>query len=247
MLKVLDLFSGTQSTKSSLEILGIPFEYKGFDIKYPEKNIIFDLSQDNIIEKITETLGDWKPDFIWASPLCTTFSRATCITGGTLSYELDEETKAVNIRQDFSYITHDNYVKFINDKDWQEEQKRKGVLGLKLMENTKKIIDHFNVPFAIENPAFALSRYVLTEYVRNICNYCRYGFDYKKTTAIYTSVPINLLKCNHKKHSATMSGRDYKKTKTRAITGNKNRSRVPESLIASIIVQLTMKGANECN
>lgn len=123
---------GTQSVRKALEPLvcrdpnniGQGLDYKGIDIYSPEgENIIFDLSQDNIVEKLKEVLGDWKPDFIWASPLCTTFSRATCIPNGTLAYI--EDKGKLSIRQDFSMITHNNYVNYKDDPKWVEEQKGK--------------------------------------------------------------------------------------------------------------------------
>lgn len=230
-IKVLDLFAGTQSVRKALK--GLNIDYKGIDIYSPEgENLILSLSQPFIIEKLKKLLGDWKPDFIWASPVCTPFSRATCIKNGTLSYEIiNGELK---IRKDFSYITHKAYVSKINDLHFQEKHKAKGYQGLFFMENTIKIIKHFNVPFAIENPANALSKYILGKYfIKNNTNYCMYGFSYKKPTSIYTDKELNLLKCNHKTHTHRISGMPSKDGKL-PISGNKERSRVPEKLIQEI-------------
>ena len=81
MIKVLDLFAGTQSVKNALNEFDI--DYKGIDIYSPEgENIILDLTQDNIVERLLEKLGNWKPDFIWASPVCNKFSLGSVVKGG---------------------------------------------------------------------------------------------------------------------------------------------------------------------
>lgn len=232
MIKILDLCAGTQSVKKAFP----DCDYRGVDIYSPEgENLILDLTEDNVIEKLEELLDGWKPDFIWASPLCTTFSRATCIKGGTLSYELIDEK--VYLRRDFSQITHKAYVKHKDNVEWQEEQIRKGIMGLRIMWSVMDIIAHYSVPFAIENPSGALSKYVLKDYKRTVTNYCMYGFDYKKSTAIYGHKEYDLLKCNHKKHAKVMSGHKSKTGIENAPSSNKDRSRVPEELIRSIINQ----------
>ena len=112
-----------------------------------------------------------------------------------------------------------------------------------MFENTKKIINHFNVPFAIENPAYAYSRYIMTEYVANICNYCMYGLSYKKATTIYSNIKLSLLKCNHKGlHDARLKTMDN--TGQTFITNYIDRARVPANLIYSVFLQLLGGGTN---
>lgn len=243
MIKVLDLFAGTQSVRKALDEMGIEYEYKGVDIYSPEmENIILDLAQDNIVDSIKGKLGDWKPDVIWASPLCTPFSRATSIINGTLSYRIIDGE--LNIRKDdeFKEITHKAYVKHINNQDFIKKHQEKGRLGLALFNNTKAIINYFNVPFAIENPANAASRYIMKEYIKNDTTYCMYGFDYKKRTSIYSNIKLDLLLCNHKgSHKQVMSGSPKKTGLGTAPTNNKDRSKVPPLLIKEIFKQLLKK------
>ena len=53
-IKILDLFSGTQSVKKALILKNIDYEYYGIDIYSPEdENIILDLSQDDIVLRMT--------------------------------------------------------------------------------------------------------------------------------------------------------------------------------------------------
>jgi hypothetical protein len=79
---------------------------------------------------------------------------------------------------------------------------------MKLIYNTYFIVSYFKVPFFIENPAMAISRYhpLITEFKRNVTDYCAYGFPYKKPTAIYSNFKLNLLRCTHKQHNMVMSG-----------------------------------------
>ncbi len=237
--KILDLCAGTRSVEKALDKMEIEYDYKGVDIFSPEKeNIIFDLSSGDIVDRIKTVLGNWKPDFIWASPPCTTFSRATSIKGGTISYIVENGELRERERDEYKLITHKAYAKFNNDPEWINRQIEKGKVGINIMYNIKQIINYYNVPFAIENPAYATSRYILKEYTRNVTHYCMYGMPYKKATAIYTSKELKLKKCNHKKHSQVMSGWKSKTGIENAPSSNKDRSRVPEKLIVDIITQL---------
>lgn len=240
MIKVLDLFAGTQSVRKALDEMGIEYEYKGIDIYSPEgENIILDLTQDNIIEKIKEKLGNWTPDFIWASPLCTPFSRATSIINGTLAYRITDGVLNIRTVEEFKEITHKAYVKHVENPEFIAKHQQLGKIGLKLFSNTKEIINHFNVPFAIENPATAVSKYILKEYIKNDATYCMYGFDYKKRTSFYTNKELNLLLCNHKgNHKLVMSGNPKKTGLGATSSNNKDRSIVPPKLIKEVLKQL---------
>lgn len=264
MIKVLDLFAGTQSVRKALNEMykivywhydnGIHYgydenqyenppiiEYIGIDIYSPEaQNIHLDLTQDNIVEKLKEVLGDWKPDFIWASPLCTPFSRATSIVNGTLAYRIIDGILNIRTAEEFKEITHKAYVKHIEKPEFIKKHQELGRIGLALFNNTKEIINYYNVPFAIENPAMATSKYILKEYIKNDTTYCMYGFDYKKRTSIYSNKKLNLKVCNHKgNHKLVMSGSPAKTGLKPAPSNNKDRSIVPPKLIKEIITQLT--------
>ena len=62
------------------------------------------------------------------------------------------------------------------------------------------VSEYFGTPFGIENPWTGLlrTRPVIQgiPYVR--CDYCRYGSEYRKQTALWTNVPCNLLTCDGK-------------------------------------------------
>ena len=160
MIRILDLFAGTQSVKKALNDLNVDFEYKGIDIFSPEgENLILDLSKKNVLPKIAKLLGNWKPNFVWASPPCYAFSRATCINNGTLAFEIDKN-KMPKLRKNFKEIQHSQYIKFKNDPKWQKAQIQKGIDGLQFIDNTMEIIKFYKANFIIENPASAISKYI---------------------------------------------------------------------------------------
>lgn len=272
MIRILDLFAGTQSVRKAitelfkiyswsftdgvwygqrLEHIGsskTTVEYIGIDIYSPEfQNIHFDLTQDNIVEKLKEVLPEnWIPHFIWASPVCNKFSTAVAATGGNLFFEIDYETETIKPRTNFGegvsmnkiYKKPENWTRYTSEAE----------LALVLHENTKKIIDYYNVPFIIENPRRALSRYLYKEYTHNYTSYCMYGYEYQKPTTIYSNVKINLLDCDHKNkreaHTIMLSGNKKDYTNGRKNMSNyAKRSSVPPKLIKEIIKQLT-RGVN---
>lgn len=245
-MKILDLFAGKQSVLKALKENNMgEVDYVGIDIYSPEdnsvRNNILDLSSDNIVDKLVDILPvGWTPDFIWASPLCIPFSRAACIANGSLCTELINGKLVPRVN--FKDITHKAYVDHKDDPAWQKKYHDKGVLGIKLFENTIKIINHFNVPFAIENPSNATSKYLMQDYIKNETHYCAYGFKYKKATAIYSDKLLNLKKCTHKNHEQVMSGWKNKTGIDNAPTSNADRSLVPNSLIIDIIEQSVNKG-----
>ena len=247
-IKILDLFSGTQSVYKAIKNLNYDFDYKGLDIFSPQReNIIFDLSQENIIPKLLKLLKKWKPDFIWASPPCYAFSRATCINGGTLAFEL--KNRKLKIRTNFKQVKHQQYIKFAADPKWQKKQQKKGILGLRMIENTIKIIKYFNVPFAIENPATALSRFIFIDQYNLFSrktHYCKYGFKYKKDTYIYSNnFFLNLKVCDHPKHKIRLCSSDKEIKEQPKMANNTYRSQIPPKLIKDILKQLLLKSVKK--
>lgn len=240
MIKVLDLFAGTQSVRKALDELGVEYEYKGIDIYSPEEeNIIFDLTQDDVAKKLDEVLGDWKPDFIWASPVCNKFSMVLTGKGGNYYYEVKDNK--IYPRKNWDIKVQPHMEAYQNPQGW-EKAEREAKMAIVMHDNTVSIINHFGVPFAIENPANALTKYIYKDYVKNVAHYCMYGFDYKKPTAIYTNKKIDLLHCDksHLPH-ASMLGEKGKPKPRHWLKNNSvyaNRSSVPPKLIKHIFESL---------
>lgn len=145
--KVLDLFSGTQSVKKGLKKMNIDFEYYGIDIYSPEEeNIILDLSEENIVEKLKKKLPEgWHPDFIWASPVCDKFSIASAVKGGNVYFE--KIKNGIKIRENFKPLLNSQY----KNKDHQEAI-NEAKFAIKLVQNMNLIIKYYNCDFVIENP-----------------------------------------------------------------------------------------------
>lgn len=226
MIRVLDLFSGTQSVLKGLIERGlvrdIDFEYYGFDIYSPEgENIILDLSQDNIINKVIELLPkDWKPNFIWASPVCSKFSVACAARGGNVYFEFDGV--GIKPRENLEPLKHTQYKNYTLEKVQGDAK-----LHLKLVENMQKIIDYYSCDFVIENPRTSHINKVLSPlYVINKVDYCMYGFKYKKPTTIYSNYVLDLKTCNHKEHETSFQDDVHKYS---------DRASVPPKLIGDIL------------
>lgn len=241
-IKVLDLFSGTQSVRKAFEKQNIDIDYIGVDIYSPEKeNLILDLTSENIIKKLLAKLPKgWKPDFIWASPPCETFSLANPGKGSAnLHYEVVNDN--LYARRDFAAKG--------KGLDFEIRSIKQTAISLACVANMKEIIKHFDVPFAVENPGRSLIRYLLKDLIINDVDYCMYGFDVKKWTYIFTNKPIILQRCNHKerhkaviaKHKITYenSWNNHKYDDVKRVETYAERSRVPEELIIDIFLQLT--------
>lgn len=234
-VKILDLFSGTQSVRKALDLLKIDYEYYGIDIYSPEEeNIILDLSQDDIIQKVKAALPEnWKPDFIWASPVCRLFSIATAVKGGNVYFE---KTKTgIKPRENLKPLQNTQFKNYTLDYI-----KKETTLHLKLVNNMQKIIDYYNCDFVIENPRTSYMIYYLNQmYIPNKVDYCMYGFEYQKPTTIYSNYNLNLKRCNHKVHyiklgSLTKSSR-HKETFQKHVNNYAERASVPPLLIKHIL------------
>ena len=194
MIKILDLFSGTQSVKKALDLMNIEYEYYGIDIYSPEDdNIILDLSQDNIVNKVIAALPKgFIPNFIWASPVCNKFSIATAVKGGNVYFE--KTRTGIKVRENLVPLQTTQFKNYTLDYIQQETS-----LHLKLVENMEIIIQHYDCDFVIENPSHSYMKNVLDPmYCMNRVDYCRYGYDYKKPTIIFSNHNLDLKLCNHK-------------------------------------------------
>ena len=196
MVKILDLFSGTQSVRKALDTMDIEYDYIGIDIYSPEEqNLILDLSQDDIVAKVVAALPKgWIPDFIWNSPVCRLFSGATAVTGGNLYFERTRQ--GIKIRENL-----DDDTKLRYPKHSIESIKQETTLHLKLVSNMEKILQYYNVDFIIENPRTSYMIHKLNPlYIPNKVDYCQYGVEYKKPTTIYSNYNLDLKTCNHKEN-----------------------------------------------
>ena len=148
------------------------------------------------------------PDIIWASCPCTAFSVAAIGKNWT---KLGDDYLPKNPRAEF---------------------------GLKLVQKTLEIIQHFNPTyFFIENPRGMLRKMpIMADLPRQGVTYCQYGDTRMKPTDIWTNspkwIPRPMCKNGDPCHVAAPRG---SKTGTQGLKGSYERSKIPEDLCLEIL------------
>lgn len=200
-MNVLELFAGSRSIGKQAEKLGMNVfssDINDFEnINYVVNILEFDVSK-----------VPFKPDIIWASPPCTSFSVASIghhWGGGKGAYVPKTEGAK---------------------------------LGLKLVEKTIEIINHFKPEFwFMENPRGVLRKMdVVKGFKRNTVTYCQYGDERMKPTDIWTNsdiwVPRKMCKNGDKCHVSAPRG---SRTGTQGRSNAYERSKIPDQLCLEIL------------
>ncbi len=207
-MKVLELFAGSCSFSNVAATYGFETyttDHKQYDTKI---NQIVDIFNFNI-NKVP-----FKPDIIWASPPCTTFSIASCSKHWTAP-----------------------------DASGNREPKTKEAeTGLLMLEQTLWII--FNLQpkyYFIENPRGLMRKMPQVQYLpRYTVAYCKYGDKRMKPTDIWTNLPFDAKMCKNGNpcHEAAPRG---SKTGTQGLKNNHERSKIPYLLSREIIETILHK------
>lgn len=213
-LKVLDLFSGTMSIAKAFKKQGhdtytieLDQNHKGIDW-YTD---IMQVTADDIIKRFG------KPNVIWASPPCTTYSIAA------ISHH------RINI--DGELLPRSEYAK-ISDE---------------LIKHTLKLIEELKPEFYfIENPVGALRKMKFMNHLnRYTLTYCQYGDTRMKPTDIWTNHPNPRFKPRCKNgdpcHESAPRG---SRTGTQGLKNSVYRSVIPE-LLCDYIVEICEGEHNE--
>jgi hypothetical protein len=199
-MKVLELFSGTRS-------IGKAFERRGhevFSVDYCE-DFAADLHEDIetlTAERILELFG--KPDVIWASPDCTTYSIAA------ISHHRRRE-------EDGNLAPVSEYAKKCD---------RVNANMLRLIEELKPRY------WFIENPRGGFRKMAFMQgKPRHTVTYCQYGDTRMNPTDIFTNHPDPRFKppCKNGAPCHERAPRGAK-TGTQGLKGSKDRSRIPDAL-----------------
>jgi hypothetical protein len=200
-MNVLELFAGSRSIGKQAEKLGMNVfssdinDFKGID--YVVNILEFDLSK-----------VPFKPDIIWASPPCTSFSVASIghhWTGGKGAY--------------------------IPKTDGAR-------LGLELVKKTIEIIEYFQPTFwFMENPRGVLRKLPVVQGLpRKTITYCQYGDERMKPTDIWTNSilwePRPMCKNGDPCHVAAPRG---SRTGTQGRSNAYERSKIPDELCKEIL------------
>lgn len=205
---VLELFAGTRS-------IGKAFEEKGHKVYSVE----WDKQFDNIAlyadigtltaEQVIELCGGVKPDVIWASPDCTTYSIAA------ISHHRTKE-KSGNL------APKSDYAKFCDNVN----------------RNVLKLIAELKPKyFFIENPRGGFRKMDFIQGIpRHTVTYCQYGDKRMKPTDIFTNHPDPQFKppcrngapCHERAPRGSKSG-------TQGLKDKVERARIPEELCKHIV------------
>lgn len=206
-IKVLELFAGTRS-------IGKAFEAKGHEVYSIEWNKDFeniDLYAD--IGKVTaqEILDKFgRPDVIWASPDCTTFSIAA------ISHHRRKNAETGNLDP------ISDYAKFCDETDQHV---------ISLIKELKPTY------YFIENPRGGMRKMSwMQELPRYTVTYCQYGDIRMKPTDIWTNHPnpkfLPMCKNGDLCHVSAPRG---SKTGTQGLKGSIERSKIPQKLCEHIV------------
>jgi hypothetical protein len=205
-MKVLELFAGTRSIGKAFEEKG----HKVFSVEWDKnfKNIdwyedIGKITAKDIIEKFG------RPDVIWASPDCTSYSIAA------ISHHRRKE-------EDGNLAPVSEYAKFCDS------------VNQHVLELIKELDPKY---FFIENPRGGLRKMRFMQGIpRYTVTYCQYGDTRMKPTDIFTNYPNPnfkpMCKNGDKCHEAAPRG---SKTGTQGLKGAKERSVIPKQLCEHIV------------
>lgn len=213
-MKVLELFAGTRSIGKAFEAHG----HEVFSVEWDKDFENIDWHED--ISKITATdilerFG--KPDIIWASPDCTSYSVMA------ISYHREKESNG-NLK------AKTDYAKFCD----------------KTNAHVIELIQELNPRFYfIENPRGGLRKMdFMRDLPRYTVTYCQYGDTRQKPTDIWTNHPFPMFKPTCRRgapcHEAAPRG---SKTGTQGIDGAKDRSRIPDLLCQHVVKICEMSDA----
>lgn len=212
-MRVLELFAGTRS-------IGKAFERNGHEVFSVEWNKDFEnIDWHEDIGKITaqdilERFG--KPDVIWASPDCTSYSLAA------ISHHRKREA-------DGTLTPVSDYAKFCD----------------KVNAHVIELIRELNPTyFFIENPRGALCKMKFMEGIpKHLVTYCQYGDTRMKPTHIFTNYPNPEFKHCKNGDSCHVAAPRGSQTGTQGIKGSVDRSRIPDKL-CDYVVELCERGIN---
>ena len=212
-MRVLELFAGTRSIGKAFERAG----HEVYSIEWDKNFEDIDWYED--IGKITaqdiiERFG--KPDVIWASPDCSSFSIAA------ISHHRKKNPETGNLDP------VSDYAKFCDKVD----------------QNVLKLIKDLNPTYYwIENPVGGLRKMTWMQDIpyRYTTTYCQWGEKRMKPTDLFTNYPNAYFpRCKNGDpcHESAPRG---SKTGTQGLKGSKERSRIPDAL-CDYIVELCQKG-----
>jgi site-specific DNA-cytosine methylase len=212
-VKVLELFAGTRSIGKAFEAAG----HEVFSVEWDKNFENIDLYADILTVSATDIIEKFgKPDVIWASPDCTTFSIAA------ISHHRRKNPQTGNLDP------VSDYAKFCDKVDRH------------VLELIKELKPRF---YFIENPRGGMRKMEWMQGLpRFTVTYCQYELDKPaserrmKPTDIWTNHPDTEFKPMCKNgDSCHASAPRGAKTGTQGLKGSKERSVIPKMLCEHIV------------
>lgn len=206
-MKILELFAGTRSISKAFEARG----HEVYCVEWDKNFENIDLYADISTLTAQEILRDFgRPDVIWASPDCTTYSVAAI----SRHRRKNEETGSLDPVSEYATFC---------------DQTNQHVLEL---------IQELQPTFwFIENPRGGMRKMAwIKEYPRYTVTYCQYGDTRMKPTDIWTNHPAPDFKpaCKNGDPCHERAPRGAK-TGTQGLKGSKDRARIPPELCDHIV------------
>jgi len=206
-MKILELFAGTRSIGKAFEARGHEVYSVEWDKDFEHIDLYTDIGK-LTAEDVLRNFG--RPDVIWASPDCTTFSVAA------ISYHrrLNKQTKSLDPITEYARFCDavDQHVlaliRELQPSFWFIENPRGGMRKMEWMQD--------------------LPRYTVT--------YCQYGEERMKPTDIWTNHPDPKFKppCKNGDPCHVSAPRGAR-TGTQGIKGSRDRSIIPAQLCEHIV------------
>lgn len=206
-MKVLELFAGTRSIGNAFEARGHEVFSVEWDRDFENIDMYVDIGTLNSCD-ILDRFG--KPDVIWASPDCATFSIAA------ISHHRRKNPETGNLDP------VSGYAKFCDKVDRH------------VLELIRELDPQF---YFIENPRGGMRK---MEWMRGLprytVTYCQYGDTRMKPTDIWTNHPDPQFKPMCKNgDSCHISAPRGAKTGTQGLRGSRERSVIPKELCQHIV------------
>ena len=205
-MNILELFAGSRSIckvgdKLGMNVFSVDWE------KYEDIDLCIDVA------KLKKEDVPFVPDFVWASPDCTTYSIAAISTHRNNTEPKSEYAKKCD-------TTNQHFISLI--KEWLEINP--------------------DMVFFIENPRGMLRKMPwMQEFKRHTIWYCQYGDERAKPTDIWTNsdkwIPKPVCHNGNKEchHAPAPRG---SKTGTQGRKGSYERSKIPEKLCYEVLESL---------